>query len=167
MAGGTYDIEFVPAYAGATPDGTPIYIYVPKGWDVNGGAGVLGIDPNVDQRRPMPTRRVAVPWRTTRWTGGPSIAAFGYLLANHARPPSMRLTSATIGDATGAEPGGDAFVVLAYNVVEQAYFDCAGDPVHGGYYAPQFSRRNGLNVIVMDTKNWEERPASRSARRPT
>ncbi len=48
--GGSYDLTFVRAYSGTTPDGTPVYIYAPKGYQ--NPAGVLGIDPNVD---PDPT----------------------------------------------------------------------------------------------------------------
>ncbi|HEU4808251.1 MAG TPA: hypothetical protein VFT01_08315, partial [Homoserinimonas sp.] len=49
-AGGTYDQDFVRAYAGATPDGTPVYIYVPAGTPLDGSepTGVASLDPAFD-----------------------------------------------------------------------------------------------------------------------
>ena len=46
-AGGTYDQDFIRVYAGATPDGTPVYIYVPAGTPLDGSAptGVASLDP--------------------------------------------------------------------------------------------------------------------------
>jgi len=35
-AGGTYDQDFTRVYAGTTPDGTPVYIYVPAGTPLDG-----------------------------------------------------------------------------------------------------------------------------------
>ena len=66
VAGGTYDIEFVPVYAGATPDDDP---------DLHLRPGRLGRErrsrgPRASTRTSTPTRptstpRAAVPWRTT------------------------------------------------------------------------------------------------------
>ena len=49
-AGGTYDQDFTRAYAGTTPDGTPVYIYVPEGTPLDGSAptGVASLDPAFD-----------------------------------------------------------------------------------------------------------------------
>ena len=47
-AGGSYDQVFVRAYAGTTPDGTPVYIYVPEG-GIGGAEGVKSLDPAFDQ----------------------------------------------------------------------------------------------------------------------
>ena len=46
-AGGTYYQPFRQAYAGATPDGTPVYVYVPEG-ALAGSAGVHSMDPHFD-----------------------------------------------------------------------------------------------------------------------
>ena len=49
-AGGTYDQNFTRVYANTTPDGTPVYIYVPAGTPLNGTAptGVASLDPQFD-----------------------------------------------------------------------------------------------------------------------
>ena len=49
-AGGTYDQDFVRVYANTTPDGTPVYIYVPVGTPLDGSAptGVASMDPAFD-----------------------------------------------------------------------------------------------------------------------
>ena len=41
-AGGTYNQDFTRVYAGVTPDGTPVYIYVPEG------------TPHAEVHRPLP-----------------------------------------------------------------------------------------------------------------
>src|SRR5688500_3621191 len=50
-AGGTYDQEFTRVYSGTTPDGTPVYIYVPEGTPLDGSTptGVASLDPAFDQ----------------------------------------------------------------------------------------------------------------------
>ena len=49
-AGGTYDQAFTRVYANTTPDGTPVYIYVPEGTPLDGSAptGVASLDPAFD-----------------------------------------------------------------------------------------------------------------------
>ena len=49
-AGGTYDQDFTRVYANTTPDGTPVYIYVPEGTPLDGRAptGVASLDPAFD-----------------------------------------------------------------------------------------------------------------------
>ena len=49
-AGVTYNQTFELAYAGTTPDGTPVYIYVPTGALAGGGTveGVASLDPQFD-----------------------------------------------------------------------------------------------------------------------
>jgi hypothetical protein len=153
VAGGSYAIEFVKAYAGATPDGTPVYIYAPKGYNVNGGAGVLGIDPNVDPN----------PGDTNKPCGGDvadhalspaKIKALGDELASHVVAVDEEHFG-PIGDANGAEAGGDALVTLVYNVFDDAYYDCAQDSYTAGYYAPAFKDTYGMNVIVIDSNDFE------------
>jgi hypothetical protein len=50
-SGASYDQQFSLAYSGETPDGTPVYVYVPKG-AFAGVAGVASLDPAFD---PDPT----------------------------------------------------------------------------------------------------------------
>lgn len=62
-AGGTYDQEFMPAYAGATPEGTPVYIYVPAGTPLDGSAptGIKSLDPAFDHTPSYRVGWVTVP----------------------------------------------------------------------------------------------------------
>src|SRR6187200_2139445 len=50
-SGASYDQQFTRAYSGQTPDGTPVYVYVPEG-AFGGVAGVESLDPAFD---PDPT----------------------------------------------------------------------------------------------------------------
>jgi hypothetical protein len=53
-AGGSYHQDFEQVYAGTSPDGTPVYIYVPEG-ALGGADGVDSMDPGWD---PNPGRRI-------------------------------------------------------------------------------------------------------------
>ena len=48
VAGGSYSIPFEKVFQKAADGDTDVVLYAPVGWNVNGGAGVTGIDPNVD-----------------------------------------------------------------------------------------------------------------------
>ena len=61
-----------------------------------------------------------------------------------------------IGLADPTDPASDALVVLAYNIVDGAYYDCEASQYTVGYFAPQFIDEDGMNVIVVDTENWDE-----------
>jgi hypothetical protein len=52
-SGASYDQQFSLAYSDQTPDGTPVYVYVPEG-AFAGVAGVDSLDPAFD-----PTRRMS------------------------------------------------------------------------------------------------------------
>ena len=113
---------------GATPDGTPIYIYVPSA-----GTSTAAPASSASTRTSTPT-----PTTTNTPCGGDladhlmtqaSITQLGDELANHV----VAIDEAhfgDIGDANGAEPGGDALVALFYNVFDDAYYDCDGDVLH-------------------------------------
>ena len=65
-AGGTYDQDFTQAYSGTTPDGTPVYIYVPEGTPLDGSdpTGVASLDPAFDHDPAdefVPVRRLPRP----------------------------------------------------------------------------------------------------------
>ena len=61
-----------------------------------------------------------------------------------------------IEPADPADPKSDALVLLAYNIVDGAYYDCDATQYTVGYFAPQFIDEDGMNVIVVDTENWDE-----------
>ena len=46
--------------------------------------------------------------------------------------------------------------MLAYNIVDGAYYDCDATQYTVGYFAPEFIDEDGMNVIVIDTENWDE-----------
>ena len=47
-------------------------------------------------------------------------------------------------------------MLLAYNIRDEAYYDCDATQYTVGYFAPQFIEQDGMNVIVVDTGNWDE-----------
>jgi hypothetical protein len=155
--GGEHTITFVKTYGGTTADGTPVYVYAPQGWDrPDGGVGVLGIDPNVDEN-PDAT------------ACGGDIADYRLnqadmtTLGNELRDRIVRVDEehfGPIGDANGAEPGGDALVTLVYNIFDDSYYDCTLDQYTAGYYAPDFKADYGMNVIVIDNLNFDENTGS-------
>ena len=160
VAGGTYTIPFEKVYAGTTPapDSTPIYIYVPVGWDVNGGAGVRGIDPNVDPNlddENTPCGGDLAAHQITEET----IKDLGDELADHVVAVD-EAHFGEMGDANGDDEGGDELVALFYNVFDAAYYDCTEDSYTAGYYAPAFKTNYGMNVIVLDTNDFEEMTGS-------
>jgi hypothetical protein len=153
VAGGTYDITFEKAYAGATPDGTPVYIYAPKGYQ--NPDGVLGLDPDVD---PDGTDKFKPCGGDVADNTMPQdeIDALGDELANHVVAVDESHFG-PIGDANGPEEqGGDALVALFYNVFDEAYYDCGETSYTAGYYAPPFKDEYGMNVIVLDTNDFSE-----------
>ncbi|MGN6575213.1 MAG: hypothetical protein ACTHKG_05960, partial [Nocardioides sp.] len=150
VATGTYDVTFVKAYAGETPDGTPVYIYAPQGY--TSPTGVLGIDPNVDPN-PKDEFKPCGGDLADNTMPQDEINALGDELASHV----VRVDEehyGPIGDANGAEAGGDALVALFYNVFDEAYYDCGATSYTAGYYAPAFKAEYGMNVIVLDTNDF-------------
>ena len=122
-AGGTYYQPFERAYAGETPEGTPVYVYVPTGtFD-----GAEGPQPRPGLR-PQPGRRVR-PLRR-RLAGDFTItqAQIDYLgdeLANQI----VEVDEAHFGlDGRGGpgRPASDSLVTLVYNVQDDDYYNCAG-----------------------------------------
>jgi hypothetical protein len=155
-----YTIPFEKVYAGRTPapDNTPIYIYVPVGWNVNGGQGVLGIDPNVDPNTTddhTPCGGELAAHKITQET----IDGLGDELADHVVAVD-EAHFGPMGDANGPDEGGEELVALFYNVFDEAYYDCAEDSYTAGYYAPAFKTDYGMNVIVLDTNDFEEMTGS-------
>jgi hypothetical protein len=159
VAESTYDITFVKAFAGATPEGTPVYVYAPAGYDrADGGVGVLGIDPDVDPNTGDDHVPCGGSVEDNRLSQA-KIDALGTELASHVVKVD-ETHFGEIGDANGSDAGGDALVTLVYNVFDEAYYDCAADSYTAGYYAPAFKDDYGMNVIVIDSNDFAEMTGS-------
>lgn len=157
-AGGTYDQEFERAYAGATPDGTPVYIYVPAGTPLDGSApaGVASLDPAYDPTTgdefvPCAERDVADFTLTQA-----QIDYMGDQLANQI----VAVDEEHFGEMDAADPSqpaSDALVMVVYNVQDTNYYDCAETTYTAGYFAPDYIDSSGMNVIVIDAFDWANR----------
>ena len=157
-AGGTYEQDFTRAYAGATPDGTPVYIYVPAGTPLDGSAptGVASLDPAFD---PTPddafapcTDAAASDYAITQ----AQIDYMGDQLSNQI----VAVDEEHFGEmdaADPADPASDSLVMVAYNVQDENYYDCAETSYTAGYFAPDYIDSVGMNVIVVDAFDWANR----------
>ncbi len=161
VAGGQTAIEFVLHYSGTTENGTPVYIYAPEGAVDNANpTGVAGADPQIDRD---PTDEFE-PCETNSATDFQISEAQidglgGELVGNATDPGIVQVDTEHYGDiglADPADPDSDALVVLAYNIVDGAYYNCDATQYTVGYFAPQFIDEDGMNVIVVDTENWDE-----------
>jgi hypothetical protein len=164
-AGGSYHQEFERAYAGEAPDGTPVFIYVPAGWDDTAGsvAGVDSLDPAFDQNpddefTPC-AENVAEDYLITQ----AQIDQLGDELVNHI----VAVDEAHFGDVGTAvgEDGtsSDALVMLVYNVQDESYYDCSVTTYTAGYFAPEYIDEAGMNVIVVDAYDWANRIGDEAA----
>lgn len=157
-AGGTYNQDFTRVYANTTPDGTPVYIYVPKGTPLDGSAptGVASLDPQFDHNpgdefTPCATA-TAAQFRLTQ----AQIDYVGDKLANQI----VAVNEEHFGPmdaADPAEPASDSLVMVLYNIQDDAYYDCSVTSYTAGYFAPDFIQSNGMNVIVVDALDWANR----------
>lgn len=157
-AGGTYDQVFVQAYAGATPDGTPVYIYVPEGTPLDGSAptGVASLDPAYD---PTPgdefvpcAEADAADYTLTQ----AQIDYMGDQLSNQI----VAVDEEHFGEMDAADPSqpaSDSLVMVVYNVQDTNYYDCAETTYTAGYFAPDYIDSSGMNVIVIDAFDWANR----------
>ena len=157
-AGGTYDQDFTRVYAGATPDGTPVYLYVPAGTPLDGSApvGVDSLDPAFDHNPdddfvPCADRDVADFTLTQA-----QIDYMGDQLANQI----VAVDEEHFGPMDAADPDvpeSDSLVMLVYNVQDDNYYDCAATSYTAGYFAPDFINSAGMNTIVIDAFDWANR----------
>jgi hypothetical protein len=159
-AGVTYQQTFVRAFAGTTPDGTPVYIYVPKG-ALGGVEGVNSLDPQFD---PDPNDEFE-PCTTTAnddfvLTQG-QIDQLGNELvsANPADPGIVYVDEQHYGEMGG----NNALVMLVYNVQDDSYYDCAETTYTAGYFAPDYLDSVQMNVIVIDAYDWANRVGPQAA----
>ncbi|MEO8246856.1 MAG: hypothetical protein ABI622_07005, partial [Chloroflexota bacterium] len=151
-AGGEVILTFERAYANVTVDGTPVYVYVPEG--SIGNEDVLGmspaIDPNpADEFTPCPEKFDAGDYLITQ----AQVTALGDELTNQI----VRVDEEHYGFVGSAGDSGDAIVLLAYNVFDDFFYDCAADTYTAGFFAPNFIADYGMNVIVTDTFDWANR----------
>jgi hypothetical protein len=155
-AGGSYHQVFVRAYAGQTPDGTPVYIYVPEG-GIGGAEGVDSLDPAFDQNPNDDFTPCAENTADDYLITQAQINALGNELASHI----VAVDEAHYGDigtAVGADgTSSDALVMLVYNVQDDSYYDCSVSTYTAGYFAPEYINDAGMNVIVVDAYDWANR----------
>jgi hypothetical protein len=161
VAGGETQIEFVRHFSGTTADGTPVYIYAPKNAVDNPNlAGVVGADPQIDRNTSDTHTPCATESAADYQISSQQIAGLGRELVGTAGDPGIvQVDTEHFGPIERADPAdadSDALVLLAYNIVDGAYYDCDATQYTVGYFAPQFIDEDGMNVIVVDTKNWDE-----------
>ena len=127
-AGGSYDQAFELAYDNTTQTGTPVYIYVPEGRHRR---------PDGRQRHPQFPRELIRAPRTPRTENTitqEQIDALGDELTE----PDRRGRRGALRRDRRADPrptNSDALVVLAYNVHDDVYYDCAETTYTAGYFA--------------------------------
>ncbi len=151
-AGGEVLLTFERAYANTTVDGTPVYVYVPQG--SIGNEDVFGMSPALDPNpadafAPCPSKFEAGDYLVTQ----DQINTLGDELTNQI----VRVDEEHFGFVGSAGDSGDAIVLLAYNVFDDFFYDCAADTYTAGFFAPNFIADYGMNVIVTDTFDWANR----------
>ena len=157
-AGGTYDQDFTRAYAGATPDGTPVYIYVPAGTPLDGSAptGVASLDPAFDHDPADEFVPCADASASEFVLTQAQIDYLGDELSNQV----VAVDEEHFGPMDAADPAeaaSDSLVMVVYNVQDANYYDCAETTYTAGYFAPDFIDSVGMNVIVIDAFDWANR----------
>ena len=153
-AGGSYDQVFELVYDNTTDTGTPVYIYVPEGTLED--PAVPSNDPSFDHNpgdefTPCEDNTLAEYTITQQ-----QITDLGDELTDQI----VEVDEAHFGEIGEAVPGDedtDALVLLAYNVQDESYYDCAVTTYTAGYFAPEYITEAGMNVIVIDTFDWANR----------
>ena len=158
-AGGSYDEDFEKAYAGQTPDGTDVYVYVPigaLGADGTGDPTVDSVNPAFDPNPGDGIDPCVENAQSDHVMTQDQITALGDELSNQiVRVDEEHFGEIGLADPT--DPSSDAMVVLAYNVQDDSYYDCAEDTYTAGYFAPEYIDDAGMNVIVIDSFDWATR----------
>ncbi len=157
-AGGTYFQPFTRAYAGATDEGTPVYVYVPQGTPLNGSAptGVHSMDPAFDQNpdddfEPCADASAgdfALSQAQINYLGAELSDQIVHVDEQHYGPMDA---------ADPSDPSSDSLVTLVYNIQDEAYYDCEVTTYTAGYFAPEFVDSMGMNVISIDSSDWANR----------
>ena len=146
-AGGTYDQEFTLVYASTTPDGTPVYIYVPEGTPLDGTAptGVDSLDPAFDPTAGDEFVPCADADPSDYTVTQAQIDYMGDQLANQI----VAVDEEHFGPMDAADPedpASDSLVMLVYNVQDTSYYNCGEDSYTAGYFAPDYIDSAGMNV---------------------
>jgi hypothetical protein len=157
-AGGTYDQDFTRVYAGVTPDGTPVYIYVPEGTPLDGSAptDVASLDPAFDHNPGDEFVPCASADAADFTLTQAEINYLGDQLANQV----VAVDEEHFGPMDAAdpsEPASDSLVMVVYNVQDANYYDCEETTYTAGYFAPDYIDSSGMNVIVVDAFDWANR----------
>jgi hypothetical protein len=160
-AGGTYYQPFEQAYAGETPDGTPVYVYVPLGAiDPEDGSGTVegvhSLDPAFDHNEGDEFVPCADQDPADYVITQEQVDYLGDELANQI----VAVDEDHFGDIGLADPDNPdsaSLVTLVYNVQDENYYDCAVTTYTAGYFAPEFIDDLGMNVIVLDAFDWANR----------
>ncbi|WP_345800965.1 hypothetical protein AAIB33_16075 [Microbacterium sp. AZCO] len=157
-AGGTYDQDFTRVYSNTTPDGTPVYIYVPAGTPLDGSAptGVASLDPSFDHDPTDDYTPCADATADEFTLTQAEIDYMGDQLADHVVAVDEEHFGA-MRAADPSDPSSDSLVMVVYNIQDDAYYDCAETSYTAGYFAPDFIDSNGMNVIVVDALDWANR----------
>jgi hypothetical protein len=153
-AGGSYDQTFELVYDNATTTGTPVYIYVPTG--AVGDSSVDSVNPAFDHNPSDDFTPCADNSPDDYVMTQAQIDALGDELTDQI----VAVDEAHFGEiglADAEDPASDALVVLAYNVQDGAYYDCAETTYTAGYFAPEYIDDAGMNVIVVDSFDWANR----------
>ncbi|TFV89606.1 hypothetical protein [Blastococcus sp. CT_GayMR16] len=151
-AGGTYYQPFRQAYAGATPDGTPVYVYVPTNDDGANHSMDPQWDPNPDDDFVPCSEGTLADYTVTQ-------AQIDYL-GDELSDQIVDVDEAHFGPmdaANPADPSSDSLVTLVYNVQDENYYDCSVTSYTAGYFAPDYIDSVGMNVIVLDAFDWANR----------
>jgi hypothetical protein len=153
-AGGTYYQPFDLAYSGATPTGTPVYVYVPQGaLDNPNPVGVHSLDPAFDHNEADEFHPCADAQASDFAITQEQVTYLGDKLASQI----VAVDEAHFGETGDAGASDDAIVTLVYNVQDDAYYDCSVTSYTAGYFAPEYIDESGMNVIVLDALDWANR----------
>jgi hypothetical protein len=153
-AGGSYDQVFDLVYDNTTDTGTPVYIYVPEG--AIDDPAVPSNDPAFD---PTPGDDF-VPCADNTIEEYTITQDQVDALGDEMTDQIVAVDEAHYGEIGLADPAdenSDALVLLAYNVQDESYYDCAVTTYTAGYFAPEYISDAGMNVIVVDTFDWANR----------
>ena len=155
-AGGTYYQAFEKAYDGTSTDGTPVYVYVPVGALEDGADGVHSLDPAFDHNPDDEFEPCADAEASDFEITQEQVDYLGDELANQI----VEVDETHFGEMDAADPddpASDSLVTLAYNIQDDAYYDCSVTSYTAGYFAPDFQDSIGMNVIVVDALGWANR----------
>ena len=150
-AGGSYDQVFELVYENETASETPVYIYVPEG--AIGDPTVESVDPQYDHNPADEFEPCATTPDSDHLITQAQIDQMGDALTDQI----VAVDEAHFGEiglADASDPDSDALVLLAYNVQDQMYYDCAETTYTAGYFAPEYIEDAGMNAIVIDTLDW-------------